>query len=310
MPRFSRSIHFVLILIVLSAFFLSSCSNAKDASPAYMRESRLMNDFDGLAIDNNAPLGSLKTAPAVMMEGEDFSNIGTADLEARKLIKRGSLNLRVKDLPSTERAIGELVNTAGGYLASTNTSYNSMSISIRVPQERFESTLEGLSTVGTEITRSQSTEDVTIRYHDLEGRLESKRQLRETFRGYLQTAQNIDEILAVETRLNDLENEIDSVGSQFRRLANLVEYATIDLTITLPADARKPQEEDLGERFYDLFSSFGRFLTSLLIVIVGIIIFGIPICIVLLLFWFLLFGRIGLMRKLFRAASVKRDAKI
>jgi hypothetical protein len=181
-----------------------------------------------------------------------------------------------------------------------------MDLVLRVPHEHFDAVLSGVAALGVELRRSVSTDDVTIRYHDLEGRLESKKQLRETFRGYLKTAKNIEEILSVETRLNDLENEIDSVGSQFRRLANLVDYATINLELSLPPGESEEYKTPLGERMGELFSSFGSFLQGLLLFLIGLVLFGIPIAALLLFLWFLLFGRVGLLRKLFKAASVKR----
>lgn len=315
----SRHLSFsAFILIVLSVFSFAACSRAKDAGPARYAKSApgmafSMDEAKSIAFEAEAPMVK-RSAPAPKMEaastneGSGNTADSSAAESARKLIKSGSLDIRVENLPSAEKAVLAMLEGLGGYISSTNAWSNSMDLVLRVPHEHFDAVLSGVAALGVELRRSVSTEDVTIRYHDLEGRLESKKQLRETFRGYLKTAKNIEEILSVETRLNDLENEIDSVGSQFRHLANLVDYATINLELSLPPGESEEYKTPLGERMGELFSSFGSFLQGLLLFLIGLVLFGIPIAALLLFLWFLLFGRVGLLRKLFKAASAKRIA--
>jgi uncharacterized coiled-coil protein SlyX len=152
--------------------------------------------------------------------------------------------------------------------------------------------------MGRLLNRHESTEDVTLRYFDLERRLATKRALLRTFQSYLGRANNIEEILAVEARIAELQFDIENTEMQLRHLANRVDYATIDLALLGPAAITPILNITLGERIKQLFNNFGNFLSTVAIIIVGFIIYGIPSLIIVgLLFW-LLFGKIGLARKL------------
>ena len=134
-----------------------------------------------------------------------------------------------------------------------------------------------------------------------------KRELLRTFQAYLTRARTIEEILSVETRIAELQNDIEGTAVQLRHLANWVDYATIDLSLLGPVTASKTRNTTLGERIKELFGSFGTFLSTVIVVIVGIIIFGIPLLIVFALLFWLLFGKIGLLRKLWVLLKGKKQ---
>jgi ABC-type multidrug transport system permease subunit len=79
-----------------------------------------------------------------------------------------------------------------------------------------------------------------------------------------------------------------------------VDYATIHLIL------RSPQTTtgySLGDRVSDLFDGFGDFASVVLVVLLGIVIFGVPLIIIFFVAFWLLFGRIGLLKKAFRLAA-------
>jgi len=133
-----------------------------------------------------------------------------------------------------------------------------------------------------------------------------KKELLKTFQSYLTRARNIEEILSVEARIAELQNDIEGTGVQLRHLANRVDYATIDLNLLGPASASKPQTATLGERITGLFGNFGYFLSTVLVIIIGIVVFGVPLMLLLTLLFWLLFGKIGLLRKLWVVVKVKK----
>jgi hypothetical protein len=90
-----------------------------------------------------------------------------------------------------------------------------------------------------------------------------------------------------------------------RNLSSLIDYSTIDLEISGPPTVSSFAEPTLGEKMRSLFGSFGDVASSALVVLAAIVIYGVPaILIAILLFW-LFFGRIGLLKKLWRLATRK-----
>jgi hypothetical protein len=170
--------------------------------------------------------------------------------------------------------------------------------------------LAGTAGMGKVINRSESAEDVTLRYYDLEGRLNTNKELLKTFQAYLGKAKNIEEIMSVERRIAELQSEIDRTGKDLRGLANEVDYSTVELVILGPAATSiSYRYPNLPDRIKGLFRSFGYFLSTLLIIIIGIVIFGIPIALLLVFFFWLLFGKVGLLKKLWRLAAGKKKAE-
>jgi hypothetical protein len=130
--------------------------------------------------------------------------------------------------------------------------------------------------------------------------------LLKTFQSYLEKAKNIEEILSVETRMADLHNEIDWNGRELRNLANRVDYATVDMSIFGPVSSVPNRGLTLGEKVKELFGAFGGFLSTVAVVLVGIVVYGVPILLLLALFFWLFFGKIGLIKKLWRIAAGKK----
>jgi len=228
--------------------------------------------------------------------------------QSRKLIKRAELRIRVEDPAAIEAPLSALMAKYDAWPASTGIYENSRNYSIRVPTGFYDTMLSELAGLGRILWRTENAEDVTLRYYDLEGRLATRRELLKTYQEYLGRAANIGDIMTVESRIADLQQEIDWTGTQLRNLANLIDYSTINLEITGPANLSSYAEPSLGEKVGELFSSFGSVASSALVVLMGIVLYGIPaILIIVLLFW-LLFGRIGLLKKLWHLAAEKRDA--
>ena len=224
----------------------------------------------------------------------------------RKLVRQAYVRIRVENLTEADAAISNLMTKYGAYAASTNVDEHSYYYSLRVPAPQYDVFLSEMSGMGRLINRSENTEDVTLRYYDLEGRLEMKRTLLRTFQSYLVRARTIEEILSVEARIAELQNDIEGTGVQLRHLANRVDYATIDLSLLGPVSASQAKNETLGERVKKLFGSFGDFLSTTLIVIIGIVIFGIPLVLLFTFLFWLLFGKIGLLRKLWGLVREKK----
>jgi hypothetical protein len=289
-------------------FLLASCS-AKGGR--YEQE-------EDIAYSPSASPAAAMAASQVMSEeapsgtdGEDAGGEGQyADpaLSQRKLVRRANLRIRVEDLSAADTSIEALMKQFSAYASSTNISENSRNYVIRVPAVSYGAFLAELNGMGRLVHRSESAEDVTLRYFDLQGRLATKQELLKTFQSYLGKAKDIEEILSVEVRIAELQDEIDGTGKELRYLGNLVDYATIELDIAGPATTSY-SEPTLADRIVELFSGFGEFVAAVLVALTGIVIYGIPCILILALLFWLLFGKVGLIKKLWRIAAGKRIEK-
>jgi hypothetical protein len=237
---------------------------------------------------------------------EDSMSADLSNVE-RKLVKRADVRIRVENLEAADASVAGLLKKYDAYAASTVIQETSYYFSLRVPSRAYEIFLAEMNGIGRVVSRSESTEDVTLRYYDLEGRLETKRELVRTFQSYLRRANNIEEILKVEARISELQYDIEGTGKQLRDLANRIDYSTIELTILGPATATPSKNLTFGERIKQMFGNFGNFLSGMGLFILGFIIYCIPVLLLALFLFWLLFGRVGLLKKLWRVVMGKKQ---
>ncbi|MDR0639897.1 MAG: DUF4349 domain-containing protein [Spirochaetaceae bacterium] len=248
--------------------------------------------------------GCSKKVAASAANGGTVSAESSADYDAgtmplvsvgRKLVYSATLSIRVGAFEEAERRVNELFTRYQAYSSRTSASETSRDWTIRVPAASYRDALREFAGIGRVTRRSEEADDVTLRFYDLEGRLNTKRELLKTFRSYLTKANTMEEMLGVEERIADLEDEIDRLGGDFAALNNQIDYATIRVTLW---NVDTPIRDTLGERLRELFGSFGVFLRGGAVVLVGVVVYGIPVVIILAALFWLLFGKVGLLRKL------------
>ena len=226
----------------------------------------------------------------------------------RRLIKQANVRIRVENLNSADSFLNGIMEQYGAYAASTSMDENSHHYTIRVPSESYDAFLGRIDGMGRMLYRSEGVDDVTVRFFDLDGRLATQRELLRTFQSYLGRADNIEDILSVERRIAELQRDIDRTGGALRDLVHSIDYSTIDLAMHGPVTVSGPQGMVLGERIRHIFSGFGNFLSGLIVVVISIIVYGIPIMLLIMAAYWILFGRVGLIKKLWQIVAGKKQS--
>ena len=221
--------------------------------------------------------------------------------QERKIIKTGSLSYEVKNLSETEEKIAAWLEGFGGYIADTWTNRNNMNVTVKVPSSSFEDAMNSTGDFGELLSRSISTEDVSENYYDLETRLETRKILQEKLESYLAGAKSISDLLEIERQLNDVTSELESMEKQFRRLSNQIDFSTISISCRLPANTTEAGFEtpDFLQGLKDFGYNALQFLCNFGLGILYIILVGVPSVLLIALLYWLCFGKIGLVRKLF-----------
>jgi len=257
---------------------------------------------DSRELKQSSPQSKDSGLPGNASQGTSAKLPGSAE---RKLVRDADISLRVDSLSETENRVRALVSSVGGYFSATESGEGWLTLVARVPEKNFESVLSDLPPLGKVTHRSTSSQDVTLQYYDLENQLKTKHALAETYRGYLKSAHSIEDIMSVESRLAGLQNEIDQLGGQYAQLADLVDFATIRITASLPNTDLPDSGPTLLERFRELLGGVGGFFSAALVLLAGAVIYGIPVLLFLSLLWFLLFGKIGLLVHFFKFLTRK-----
>jgi hypothetical protein len=144
--------------------------------------------------------------------------------------------LVVENFAETDRRIQSLTEEFGGFLAEfrEDRTYGDRRAGrwvVRTPVARFHEFLDRVVSLGVPETRQIDAQDVTEEYVDLEARLANKRKLESRILDLLekQTGE-IKDVIAVETELARVREEIERMEGRLRYLANRVELTTITIS--------------------------------------------------------------------------------
>jgi hypothetical protein len=223
----------------------------------------------------------------------------------RKRILTGDLSVQVADLDMAMRSTDTAVKELGGYVAASSLESGYGSLTLRVPAERYGELLAKVSGKGRVISTNSRSDDVSDSWYDLENRIRNKKILLERYQTYLRQAKNVEELMTVERQVNETIMELEQLEGSFRNLDDQVAYSTLTVYLRLPGSP-----DQRGFNLRDAFAGFlrdaGEFFQKILIWLLYLVVLGIPLALLAALSYLLLFGRIGLLRKLFRALSPQR----
>jgi len=154
----------------------------------------------------------------------------------RKLIYTARLRLKVEKLDAAAKSVREIVANSGGYIsrerASRGSASRRISFSLRIPQGSFRDSLGALEKLAKVVaSKSVTADDVTEKFFDIQTRLRSKRAAEKQYLAIMRRARNVKEILAVQSHLRSLQEEIEVMEGSLRYLSNQVSFSTIHLTI-------------------------------------------------------------------------------
>lgn len=217
------------ITVALAVLFLTSCARAQQESFAY---------------DDGAPAaGSEAPMEESFDEFDRQDSITNQAVQEQLIIRSGNLEIIVEDTETTIDAITAQINSAGGWVVSSELFQSgqakSGNMTVRIPVEQFDDMMSRIEEMAIEVlTSSSSGEDVTEEYVDRRARLENLEATAARVRGFLEEADDVEEALAVNAELSRLEGEIEAARGRIQYLEQSAAFSTISVRITPDALAQ------------------------------------------------------------------------
>lgn len=153
----------------------------------------------------------------------------------------------------------------GGYIESSsisNSSYASSTsaarsarLTARIPSEKLDGYLAGISKQSNVTRKSESTEDVTLQYVDLQSHKKALLAEQESLLSMMEQAESIEDIIAINEQLTDVRYQIESMESQLRTYDNQVDYSTVNLYIDEVERYTPGAAKSAGARIAEGFSA-------------------------------------------------------
>jgi len=177
------------------------------------------------------------------------------DAARQKIIRTARLELSTRAFDADYAAMLAALDKAGGRVQNTSLSLNYdgmrvLYLTLRVPAGRLDGLAGAVKGIGRLVSFSESADDVSEQYADMDSRLKTQQAKMERLRALLAQAQTVEDLITLESAISDTQYEIDRLTGQMRGIDSRVDDATLDLVLTelSPVQTSQDREESLPER--------------------------------------------------------------
>jgi len=163
---------------------------------------------------------------------------------AKKIVKTAQLALTVTNGKAASDAATKLATRVGGYVESSDLTGDDEqgmtgSLTLRVPVAKFEQAMAELQKLGKVTGVSSNGQDVTAAVADDAARLNAMKIQEQSYLKILTQAKHIDDVLAVKDRVDNVQQEIESLTAELKRMSKQADMSTISLTVNQKPAVKK-----------------------------------------------------------------------
>ncbi|MBQ8186534.1 MAG: DUF4349 domain-containing protein [Clostridia bacterium] len=266
-------LHRISAIFLASLILLTSCgakslsTEAYDAGMDYVTAETAMATTNGFTGGTSKPSYSYAAdyaepeAPMEEIAAEESASEsgGTNDLTERKIIKTANLEFETKTYDEFVETLIREITTCGGYIANQSSrgggeySYNVQryaNLTVRIPAADYDRFMEKASDMGSLTYKSESTDDVTMSYVDTESHIRALETEYEALLTILEKASNLDDVIQLQSRITEVNYQLDSYKSQLRKYDDLIAYCTVHISVSevYRETAKSPEVLTFGQR--------------------------------------------------------------
>lgn len=214
-----RGFAWLLTLLTLLGL-LSGCGGGGDTTaPDTASNSAATEEAD----DAGGSYGAWAEAEVAEDSGGTAEDGASDRLENAKMIYTARMEVETTAFDTADADLRTLVEVLGGYFEQAavhdyGSGYRSGDYKVRIPADQFQPFLDRVGTLCHVTYQEQTSENVSEAYYDAESRLATQRTKLERLQNLLAQAENMEDIITIESAISDTELEIERL-TFWRRLA-------------------------------------------------------------------------------------------
>ena len=263
--RLSRTVLAVLLLLGCDSYASRPYTKtANDEVPAATPPPGGYRDAASLAAEGaGVEQGSSGALPQVARDPAAMPSM---------IIRTGNASIQVDSLEVAVDAVRALAARHNGYIANSqmqaaNAGIRSATLEIRLPSEKFDALLSGLSPIGKVEFVNVSAQDVGEEFTDVTARVTNSRRLEQRLIELLATRTGkLSDVLQIERELARVREEIERMEGRLRYLKAHVATSTMSVTVHEPGPIVGDQGSlgVIGEAFRQAWRNFVGFIAGLI----------------------------------------------
>lgn len=307
-----KSINYSLLIVILVGLLITGCS-----SKSYNAGTQSEPMYD-MAVPQDSVEGYDEYDNADVEEELGLDAGISKRKTSQKLIYRAGMNIEVLGkLDPLITSIQNFVDSHDGYIENmeqfrngydpiTQEELEAILMTIRIPHEHYNKTLQTIAKLGTVVNKSSSVEDVTLQYSDIESTLKMYKVEQDRLLKMLENeTTDVKDMIEIEKRLSEVRIELERQESARRSLDSLINYDTIELEMR---QVRRTSEEGQQSKFTDrIKSTFRNSIDSVIIFTQGLVL-ALTYLAVPLLILGVIFGTVAIVViKIVKRKKIKAD---
>lgn len=260
---------FYVLLALLLAFTLISCSSAGPDNTTGQHDSSSPQDAAGEAGAPEAPEGypseedygavqDQEMGPSSIVQDTDRMLVYTVDL-AMTSYEYAIDYQKIKTASAKFGGFVQQEETTGTPPTEHNPHGRYTSMTLRIPTKNLDAFMDALSQVGTLLSKNIQSDDITTDYYDTQARVKMLESRYDKLDEHYREAKKMEDIIKLEQEMSDILYQLDKLKGSVRSMDQSVEYATVYLQLEeLVRVADVPAKTDFSERLSDSYAGGWR----------------------------------------------------
>ena len=211
------------------------------------------------------------TDEAPSAEAGETDPDGGGRLREAKMIYTAHMEVETTAFDTADADLRTLVEVLGGYFEQAavhnyGSGYRSGDYTVRIPADQFQAFLDRVGTICHVTYKEEGSENVSEAYYDAESRLVTQQTKLERLQALLAQAENMEDIITIESAISDTELEIEQLTGTLRHYDSLVDFSTVYITLQEVYQLSNVEEPatSFGSRISAAFASGWRGFVSAL----------------------------------------------
>ena len=253
----------IATLLFAAVLALTACTEARETAPS--AEARERAGFAQPArVYRVAPAAApMVTQARAEATAADVALFPRSSIVSSMVIRTGQASIEVDSLERAVAQVRLLAARVGGYVANTvmqtgRGDLRSASLEVKIPAERFDEGLNGLTPLGKLESVNVLAEDVGEEFTDVTARMQNSRRLESRLIDLLARGTGkLKDVLDVEQELARVREEIERSEGRLRYLRSHAALSTLTIAVHEPLPVvGHPGSSVIGEAFKQAWRNF------------------------------------------------------